>query len=229
MSNKVEATYHGSDLEPAVPGPIESSLMAEPEADTIGSWAGAPKPEDNDVEKAAERFHAEVEQSFVKEGLRSLVMLSGENSYDHGFHDDWPTDEVAGASKDPAMIRAVGLAITEKLALIHEEISESLGEIRDGRDPLETYFVDKKGAVHEKGAEFDRQVYGNGTNHPDDHKRPGDVPLLKPEGFLVELADAAIRIADLVYLVGGREEFIKAWQIKHEYNATRPYKHGRKF
>jgi hypothetical protein len=145
----------------------------------------------------------------IAAGLRGLVVLSGKNSRDHGFHEDWPV-EVAGIEVSQ---RELGLAITEKLALIHEEISEALGEIRSGRDPLEVYFVDKATGQEHRQQDFD----GDGK------------PMYKPEGFLVELADAAIRIGDLVYLVKGREQFITARAVKHEYNATRPYKHGRKF
>jgi len=56
----------------------------------------------------------------------------------------------------------------EKLALIHEEVSECLGEIRSGHAPTEVYFVEDK----------------NGQS--------------KPEGFPIELADIIIRICDLV-------------------------------
>lgn len=225
-----------SDLEPAVPGPIESSLLVEQES--IGDWAGhTPTPAiDAEIAAGQEDLEADARESqqqrkLINWGVQTLVTISGENSRDHGFHDDWPTDEIAGASTDPEMVRAVGLAITEKLALIHEEISESLGEIRSGRDPLESYFVDKKGVMGPAGFEYSAQYYGQpGTNrHPETFKRDGDIPLLKPEGFVVELADAMIRIADLAYLVGGRSELVEALAVKHEYNATRPYKHGRKF
>lgn len=48
---------------------------------------------------------------------------------------------------------------------------------------------------------------------------------MKPEGTLVELADAVIRIADMCGYYGwDLEEAIK---IKMTYNATRPYKHGK--
>ena len=48
----------------------------------------------------------------------------------------------------------------------------------------------------------------------------------KPEGVVVELADTVIRIADLCEALGLDLEgaIIK----KHEFNKTRPYKHGKK-
>lgn len=48
----------------------------------------------------------------------------------------------------------------------------------------------------------------------------------KPEGIPVELADVIIRILDYC----GKEniDIGKALNIKHEFNKTRPYKHGGK-
>lgn len=48
----------------------------------------------------------------------------------------------------------------------------------------------------------------------------------KPEGLAVELADCIIRILDYC----GKEniDIEKIIQIKHEYNKTRPYRHGGK-
>lgn len=48
----------------------------------------------------------------------------------------------------------------------------------------------------------------------------------KPEGFAVELADAVIRILDLCgYL---RIDLESEIELKHNYNTTRPYRHGDK-
>lgn len=66
-------------------------------------------------------------------------------------------------------------------------------------------------------------------NHPlSEYPMPGylcDVITGKPEGFSVELADALIRTLDLMYECGiDIDEVVKA---KMEFNATRPYKHGK--
>lgn len=155
----------------------------------------------------------------IQQGTAALVKASGENSRDHGFHEDWPTNR-HWDYQHPDERSAIRRAIAEKLALIHEEISEALGEIRSGRAPLEVYYMDHKGLVGTPGLEYEEQQYDE-----------NGVPLCKPEGFLVELADANIRIADLTYLVGdvdGTHLAAATW-IKAEYNATRPHKHGREF
>ena len=48
----------------------------------------------------------------------------------------------------------------------------------------------------------------------------------KPEGLVVELADAVIRIIDLCE--GLDLDLENAIRQKHEFNKTRPYKHGKK-
>lgn len=48
----------------------------------------------------------------------------------------------------------------------------------------------------------------------------------KPEGFGVELADAVIRILDLAAALG--LDIDMALRMKHEYNKSRPYRHGGK-
>lgn len=48
----------------------------------------------------------------------------------------------------------------------------------------------------------------------------------KPDGMAVEMVDCIIRILDYLAHVGVDVE--EVLQIKHEYNKTRPYKHGGK-
>jgi NTP pyrophosphatase (non-canonical NTP hydrolase) len=47
----------------------------------------------------------------------------------------------------------------------------------------------------------------------------------KPDGLIVELADAIIRIVDLAYYLG--LDIDEAVALKMSYNAGRPYQHGR--
>lgn len=154
--------------------------------------------------------------------IEELQFWSGVNSRDHGFHDSWPVHPPVDLEphEEAAYQRQLQLAVTEKLDLIHSELSEALEEIRKGHDPLHVYYTQTiKHKDREMVYHFDEQEYvtENGVKKP----------TLKPEGFMVELADAAIRIADLAYLVKGDLE--AAIAEKHEYNRTRPYKHGKKF
>lgn len=49
----------------------------------------------------------------------------------------------------------------------------------------------------------------------------------KPEGVAVELIDCIIRILD--YLGAANVDVEKIMAVKHEYNKTRPYKHGKRY
>ena len=154
--------------------------------------------------------------------IADMQFWSGVNSRDHGFHDEWPVRPPVDLAphEEAEYKRQLQLAITEKLDLIHSEISEALEELRKGHDPLKTYYSQtSKTGLGEAHLYFDEQVF---------EKVHGvDTPTLKPEGFLVELADAVIRIGDLVFLLGG--DLQAAVNEKHDYNRTRPYKHGKKF
>lgn len=48
----------------------------------------------------------------------------------------------------------------------------------------------------------------------------------KPEGLPIELADALIRILDTCGALG--IDVVRAVELKHRYNATRPHRHGGK-
>lgn len=97
------------------------------------------------------------------------------------------------------------------VALCHSELSEALEEYRSGR-PLAYVFQDR-GDDSSDPVEM--------VTNPDiwQHKR-------KPEGIAVEMIDCIIRILDWC----GKEgvDVDKLLYAKHEYNRTRPYRHGGK-
>ena len=90
----------------------------------------------------------------------------------------------------------------EKIALVHSELSETLEWYRQGRDP--------------------RCIHYTSTVYKDS---PGVVED-KPDGIAVELADAIIRILDMC--AEWDIPIAEAVQVKHEYNKTRPHRHGGK-
>lgn len=85
--------------------------------------------------------------------------------------------------------------------LMVTEIAEATEEARKGSEPV---YFEKSGAP--KGMEI-----------PEGEK---------PEGELIELADCVIRIMD--YCGKKRWNLENAIKIKHEYNKTRPVRHGGK-
>lgn len=91
----------------------------------------------------------------------------------------------------------------EIIALCHSELSEALEEYRAGHAPNEIYYRANDGVTYKEN---------NGRR--------------KPEGIPIELADCIIRILDYCGKVGIDIE--EAIRIKHEYNKTRPHRHGGK-
>lgn len=145
----------------------------------------------------------------VLRGITALVEQSGTNSRDHGFHDDKPqledfADSERGHRAYENALRNFWIA---KLALMHEELSEMLGELRSGNSV--------QGVYYKRGDDL----------FPEQHYDENGKPTRKPEGFGIELADLMIRGADLAFLT--KLPLAELIAIKHEYNKTRPYKHGR--
>lgn len=98
------------------------------------------------------------------------------------------------------------------IALCHSELSEALEEYRDLSAGSQ---LDKR--IKSK------QIYYSGGGYICDQP---SACSKKPEGIAVELADCIIRILDYC----GKEgiDIEAAIRIKHEYNKTRPYRHGGK-
>ena len=112
------------------------------------------------------------------------------------------------------------LYIGNKLMLVVSELTEAHDEVRTGHAPTETYYPEAPlpdSLVHEAGLDLARELI--------DKENEGKPR--KPEGFPSEAADAVIRIFGIAYELGVDLEAIIREKI--EYNATRPYKHGKKF
>lgn len=102
------------------------------------------------------------------------------------------------------------------IALCHSELSEALEAYRNGVEPTKVYFSCSH--KHDFGCPYPACSPEKCRYYPEARNRP--------EGIPIELADCIIRILDYCGAIGIDIE--QAIQLKHEYNRTRPYKHGGK-
>lgn len=110
----------------------------------------------------------------------------------------------------------------EIVALIHSEISEALEEYRDGKPLL--YFPCNAGGVC---CEEDGSAHcGSRPYDPENPNARCSAQSKKPEGIAAELADVIIRVLDYCAYAGIDIENVL--EVKHEYNKSRPYRHGGK-
>lgn len=139
--------------------------------------------------------------------LNTARDLAYRNAAEHGWYDGQKSVAV-----DPNLIGS-------KLMLMVSELSEAFEAYRD-----------LKGTPYERNqlltAVCQRAVpdlVPVGENGP---AVKADDTLYKPDGFAVELADVVIRVFDLCGYLG--IDLGAAIALKHEYNVSRPYKHGGK-
>lgn len=136
--------------------------------------------------------------------LNALQTMCGDNSKAKGFHEDRPTRDlfIKGERGDRAYLSCLNDWHSNKYMLIVSEAAEAHDEVRNGHAPDETYFP--------------TQGTGEGLGRP-----------MKPEGVPSEIADIVIRAFDYAYLAGF--SIADIINVKMTYNATRAYKHGKKF
>lgn len=110
----------------------------------------------------------------------------------------------------------------EIIALCHSELSEALEEYRTDHKPDETYYSCK---IPEDLNLTDDSL-SNCPTCPEPCQNQCKGKYGKPEGIPSELADCIIRILDYC----GKEniDIDHILRIKHEYNKSRPYRHGGK-
>lgn len=132
--------------------------------------------------------------------LNELAREIHENAKAHGWWDD-------------------SRSFPEVIALCHSELSEALEEYRSGKQVL--YFS------HNKCKESGGLCVPDAADEcPSKPEECGAYERGKPEGMTVEMADCIIRILDWCGKEGVDIDAII--RMKHEYNKTRPYKHGGK-
>ena len=156
--------------------------------------------------------------------IAELVERSHALALSKGWYDTWPDTGKASTSS---------INVPEKLALIHSEVSEALEAFR-------AHGVRRRcPRCHGAGVEYVGKCvdcYGDGffeawqerANGITTAMLPADGsrPIGKPEGFVVELADAVIRIADLCGALG--LDLAAAIETKHAFNQGRSFRHGGK-
>lgn len=98
----------------------------------------------------------------------------------------------------------------ECMALMTAEISEAMEELR--HDPPRPPIYQVAGV---SSGSIDVRVPGKEWQ-----------PHLKPEGQVTELADCVLRIID--YCEHHGFDLVQAMELKHAYNQTREYKHGKR-
>lgn len=144
--------------------------------------------------------------------LENLIKDIHANARDHGF---WDKE----------------VPFSQALSLIHSEGSESL-EFERNKDNLKKKGIDY--LYHYAGTIVSEDTVDDfiGTSVVvEPTPLMSNIPTAnckKPDGLLPELADIVIRVFDYVGSLDMADVFVQALLEKHEYNKTRPHKHGNK-
>jgi len=139
----------------------------------------------------------------LSQSIKQLIQLAHGNAVNHGWWENPPT-------------------FGDLLSLVHEEVSETLGEHRNGKMPTETYY---SGIKKFSATDTKTKAVIAVSNNIKGYKIDG-ITCTKPEGIPSELADVVIRIFDICGYYG--IDLQAAIEEKMAYNESRPYKHGGK-
>jgi NTP pyrophosphatase (non-canonical NTP hydrolase) len=136
--------------------------------------------------------------------ISELQAIAYKQSADKGFHDNEPVD--------PWGVLAMN---SQRIALIHSELSEALEELRRVGHSVSRNHYTLPGVP----GEYPSVQAAKSTHHG-----PGVNP--KPEGVPSEMADVVIRVLD--FCEANDIDLEAALIEKLAYNATRAHKHGGK-
>lgn len=148
----------------------------------------------------------------VAAGVNELKRAVHEAAVDHG----WWSKEVETVSNGITRV-PVERNMGEMIALMHSELSEALEASRDTAtaDPTAIYYEYEFNGIPEISLEPTQLLPG----HP-------ATLIGKPVGIASEFADVIIRVLDTCEAL--EIPITRALVEKHNYNLTRPYRHGGK-
>lgn len=121
--------------------------------------------------------------------------------------------------EDPKLHQPIDRNMGEMIALMHSELSEALESYRDGEPEL--WYKHNYGPDFMHGPDVYSPPDSGHSKQSEFNGKPG-----KPEGLASEFADVIIRILDTCATLD--IPLAEALLRKHEYNLTRPYRHGGK-
>lgn len=139
--------------------------------------------------------------------LRELIFEAYNNATAHGLHDNATIScqRCGSANKIPEE-----LTTALKNLLVVSEVVEAFEDVRSGTT----------------GTCYEHKLSNGDLIFSSEFIRDGKPG--KPMGYLSELADVVIRVADEVGRWQSTDEFVQVLREKLVYNRTRPFKHGKK-